>query len=216
MLDGTEVYQVVVYGCVIERREQSTSNTYVIEDGTGRTTVRQWFGDDDTALQIAKRAECTEGKYVRIVGKVNEFNGNKNVNGFHVSAVTDPNELVHHFLDCMHVHAKLKQLKAAPAQPNFGAAGAVNFNGVSQGGQALQSTAFQEASNGMTPAQRAVAEAFQNDDGAEEGRPVASVINECKMKGFSEDELRKAVEYCAQDGIIYTTVGEDYYKSTSA
>uniref|UniRef100_A0A7R9YC23 Replication protein A C-terminal domain-containing protein n=1 Tax=Pinguiococcus pyrenoidosus TaxID=172671 RepID=A0A7R9YC23_9STRA len=218
LINDNEIHLVTVVGCILDRREQSTSVSYDVEDGTGKITVKHWFDQDESPEALTRRQECTEGRYIRCVGKINEFGGQKNVIAFHVNLIGSLDELAHHFLECIYVRCKIQQAKKNPGmrQPSFGSPGQVNFaNGASNGGQrALQSNAFEEAHEGLTHAQRLVIQAFEQDGGAEAGRQIDSVIAECTAQGLSAQECQAAVSHFAEEGLIYATIDDRHFKYT--
>ncbi|CAN0005316.1 unnamed protein product [Heterosigma akashiwo] len=93
-VDGQEVTQVMLVGCVIEKVERSTNTSWIIEDGTGRMEVMM-YQDDAGANPVAeeRRAACMQNTMVRAVGNFREFQGKRNVLAFDVQPLKDFNEV---------------------------------------------------------------------------------------------------------------------------
>lgn len=56
MVDGQELGQVTIVGCIVKMNEQSTNLALQIDDGTGVVDVRMWFEDSDSDFMAQKRA----------------------------------------------------------------------------------------------------------------------------------------------------------------
>jgi len=104
-VDGQEVTQVMLVGCVIEKVERSTNTSWIIEDGTGRMEVMM-YQDDAGANPVAeeRRAACMQNTMVRAVGNFREFQGKRNVLAFDVQPLKDFNEVTRHFLEAIYAH----------------------------------------------------------------------------------------------------------------
>jgi len=51
-----------------------------------------------------KKADWSDGVYVRIVGSLRSFNNKRNIVAFRIQPLTDFNELTYHFLEVIYVH----------------------------------------------------------------------------------------------------------------
>jgi replication factor A2 len=78
-----------------------TQVDFVVDDGTGWVDCVRWCH----ARQETEEMEAVKlGMYVRLHGHLKIFQGKRSVNVFSVRPVTDFNEIVHHFTECMYVH----------------------------------------------------------------------------------------------------------------
>jgi hypothetical protein len=116
-VDGQELSQVQLVGCVVEMAKQSTNITYQIEDSTGRMEVKQWVNEDDSIFEVNRREMITEGSYVKVVGNLRAYNGKKSVTAFHVSPITDFNQV-----RCPSARVALARARIAP-RPQRAASG---------------------------------------------------------------------------------------------
>jgi hypothetical protein len=56
MVDGQELGQVTIVGCIVKINEQSTNLALQIDDGTGIVDVRMWYEDGESDFMAQKRA----------------------------------------------------------------------------------------------------------------------------------------------------------------
>ena len=108
LIDNTEISTVTLVGQIASIQTQHTNTTYKIDDGTGLIEIKQWTdsdaADDPTHPSNLKKAELTEGKYMRVAGKLKDFNGKRHVGSHLIRAVEDYNEVSYHLLECAVVH----------------------------------------------------------------------------------------------------------------
>lgn len=220
MIDGKEVAQVKVVGCVVEMAVQSTNISYQLEDGTGRIEVKQWINAEDSEAESARRAQITENMYVTAVGNLRAFKESRNVIAYSVQPVADHNAVTHHFLECVYVHlhntkgplqgtsgaggaAVVGQTFGAPAQQGMTTAGGLGAKqAISAGGETTNTV------------QEVISQCFLAAGDAEIGLSITDVIRMAGEKGVKENEVRKMVSFMAAEGHLYSTCDEDHYKST--
>ena len=121
--DGRETHQVKVVGAVREVMKQSTNIVYTIEDGTGLIEVKEWCDEanDNPALMQIREEAGQDHVYVRVIGKLQEYDGKKHIIGYSVRKIGSGNELTHHLLEVVHSAEKFKkgnQIVGAPYQVN--------------------------------------------------------------------------------------------------
>ena len=95
--------------------EQSTNVHYKIDDGTGAIDVKQWTSDEEPEHSSAVRQSLQEGKYVRVVGQLRSFNGDRNVTGFNIRPVTDMNEITVNIALLLHISCTPTRAKCSQA-----------------------------------------------------------------------------------------------------
>eukprot|EP00485_Elphidium_margaritaceum_P009810 CAMPEP_0202693720 /NCGR_PEP_ID=MMETSP1385-20130828/7754_1 /ASSEMBLY_ACC=CAM_ASM_000861 /TAXON_ID=933848 /ORGANISM="Elphidium margaritaceum" /LENGTH=335 /DNA_ID=CAMNT_0049349441 /DNA_START=86 /DNA_END=1093 /DNA_ORIENTATION=- len=105
IVDGVEIAQLVLIAQIVSVDIQTSHTTLLVNDKTGSIEVKKWTSDNDTApINYAKEAELTEGRWVKVVGRINCYNGKCSVNVYDIIPVTDYNEVTHHFLECLYSH----------------------------------------------------------------------------------------------------------------
>merc|ERR1711997_818834 len=75
-VDGEEISQVVMIAQIESIDIQSSHTTFKINDYTGSIDAKQWSNDD----QQPKAANLSEGRWVRINGRINHFQGRCSIN----------------------------------------------------------------------------------------------------------------------------------------
>lgn len=87
---------------------------FELDDGTGRATTA------DSAVQLDEGVTATyaEGQYVRVVGELSNVGMDGAIlNAFKVRPITDYNEIVFHFLECVFVTQHFTQLDGGAVSP---------------------------------------------------------------------------------------------------
>lgn len=213
-IDGQEIAQVQIIGCIIEAQAASTNLKYIIEDGTGRVEVTMWTNQDDSQFEVDRRAQWKEGAYVKVIGSLRSFNEKRTVTAFDIKTIADHNEVTHHFLESIWVHLKNTKSPAAAGgggdamnlgQPNFGSPGLGSGQAItSEGGEA----------GGLDNVQQKVIAIFQSGGDSESGVSVQAATEQLAPEGITEQQIRAAIEFLSGEGHLYSTVDENHYKST--
>jgi len=126
--DGREPHQVKIVAAVREVTKGSTSYNYTVEDGTGAIEVKEWIEDGNITMTQMREDAAMEHQYIRIVGKLGEYDNKPQVVAHSVRKVTTGNELTHHFLEVVHSAEKYnKQGGHIVGSPSM-AMGGMNFN----------------------------------------------------------------------------------------
>jgi replication factor A2 len=213
-IDGRDVNQVVVVGTVMSLESQALANNYKVDDGTGSIDVRWWTDADSSDIHADKQSQIREMTYVRVVGKIRNFQGAKQIVAFDVRPVKDFNEVTYHMINCIQVHlahttqpAATTQSSAAPGF-NYGAAPA-------QHTPAPQAMDTSGADSGMSEIQRLVLKIIEQRGTGEMGCQFGDVKAELGAR-FNEGELRNAIEFLSSEGHLYSTIDEDHFKATSS
>ncbi|RMZ82426.1 hypothetical protein DV737_g2136, partial [Chaetothyriales sp. CBS 132003] len=138
-IDGEPISHLTFVGQVRSMQPQATNITYKVEDGTGIVEVKQWinsdagdFDDDDSiagGMDIdggdvkrdqgqdeagrtkagRKKKEIKEDDYVRVWGKLKDFNGRRHIGSHIIRPISDYNEINYHLLEATSVHLKVYQ-----------------------------------------------------------------------------------------------------------
>ena len=135
--DGRPLHMVKLVAAVRTCEERSTNFFIDIEDGTGFTQVKVWVNDGDECSAISKfRSEAGhEHQYIRIIGQIRDFDGNRQIVANDVRCVSSGDELTYHFLEVAHSYEK--SLKLA-SEANIGMAMGSGGMGIGIGNMANQ------------------------------------------------------------------------------
>ncbi|KAM0848648.1 hypothetical protein ACQ4PT_054242 [Festuca glaucescens] len=180
-VNGTEVRLV---GRMLNKKQQVTDVSFVLDDGTGRIDMKRW---DNETFDTEEMKLVKDGDYVIVIGGLKDFQGKRQVTAFSVRLVTNYNDITHHFLHCIYVHLDL----ARPKAPTSSASG---------------NTAAKELSD-------LVMSIFHDPvlGNLEHGVSLDQVASRLKL---SLGQARLTVLYLVDLGNLYATIDDDHYKST--
>ena len=124
-IDNAEIHSVRVVACVQTDEVRETKATYNIEDGTGSVEVTFWLNDaqDEDSWARQKLAKMTPGAYVVVHGNIKEYDGRLTISAYDMRPVEDFNQVTHHYLEAIYVHAK----RVGKIQVSSGAAPAADW-----------------------------------------------------------------------------------------
>lgn len=233
-VDGVDVNNVTLIGMVFNKEEKATDVSFLLDDGTGRVEVKRWIDGQDTHESM-EMVTIQNGAYVRVHGHLRSFQGKRNVVAFSVRSVTDFNEITFHFLECIYVHlyhVKSTGTQVAPGLANasaFGGSkpmqgptntsnyGAPASTGAGLAGNYNQYMPSNTVADGgsMNECQKRVHAVFEEPANLkiEAGLHVDEVAR--RVVGFSKKQVRDAIEFLVNEGLIYSTIDDDHYKSTN-
>jgi len=224
--DGREPHQVKLVAAVREVADQSTSNVYTIEDGTGMIDVKEWVdANHDNSAVIKMRAEATQDNiYVRIIGKISEYEGRKQVVAYSVRKLSTCNEFTHHMLEVVHSAEKSKKKDQIVGSPNFVGSTMMNNNATNTDsygnmGAAPVSLGTDMGGGGNDMISELEAKILHfvrenSSDGGGQGVEIKDYLERRpKTDVESEIEVRKMFKLLAADGNIFSTIDEDHYSA---
>ena len=150
--DDRKLNQIKLVGAVRSLDPQSTTIGYTIEDGTGLVEVKQWLDEnqDCTAAHEIRQAAMQEHIYVRVIGKIKEYQGARQIVAEAVYPLTTGNQLAHHFLEVVYSGEKFKNASSIvqPTSPmDVSGSNGIGF-GASSGG--MRAPVMQQAGTGDT------------------------------------------------------------------
>jgi replication factor A2 len=190
--------QVTFVGQVRSTSAQTTNNTYKLDDGTGTVEVKQWIdSDQDESL----RPRIEDNSYVRVWGKIKQFNNKKHVGAHFVRPITDFNEISYHLLEATVVHLHFTKGPLTGKGDANGAGGGGQANGaVANGGV---------GADGLPPGLSAHAKRIYNclktSAQSNEGLHTADIAHRLQMESA---DLQKGGDELLELGAIYTTVDD--------
>ncbi|KAI9491173.1 hypothetical protein BDB00DRAFT_510596 [Zychaea mexicana] len=198
-VDNVDLTQVTFVGVIRNVTELSTNISYAVEDGTGKIEVRLWLDQSETAEDAQKRRDLTEDTYVRVFGRLNNFNNKVNVVAFTIRPVKDYNEINYHFVEATLTHVKF-----------------TNPAGGSGNGDAMMVDQGAGASSALGNALHdKIMDVLKQYHDLDEGANIHQVVHQLSNVS-SEDKIREAIEYLINEGLCYTTTNDDHIKSTES
>ncbi|KAH9814663.1 hypothetical protein DFH28DRAFT_1082834 [Melampsora americana] len=103
-IQDIEVVNVSFCAIVREITRQTTNVLFKIEDGSGTVEARKWMESNDGETDgLDTEMGVQERDWVRVVGKINNFNSKRYVNASRITKITDFNQINYHLLDAMRV-----------------------------------------------------------------------------------------------------------------
>ncbi|CAM9459829.1 unnamed protein product [Ectocarpus sp. 4 AP-2014] len=237
-IDGADVSQIKLVGCIVEVDEASTNTEYTVEDTTGRLKVKMFHNDGEGANDRAaeKRARCQVGTYVRVFGNVRSWKDDRHSVAYTMTPIADMDEVTLHALETIYTHlfntkgplpGKASMFGGAGVAQPMNGVGSPGFNGGSSqhgftspgnnnnnnNNMYNNSNMDAEGSKGFTPIQQKVHDQFLGAD-EEQGRSIAEVADSLTREGISRADVSTAVQFLSSEGHLYSTIDDDHYRST--
>ncbi|KAF7729440.1 replication factor A protein 2 [Apophysomyces ossiformis] len=199
-IDGADVTQVTFVAVIRQVQEMTTNYSYTMEDGTGLIEVRRWVEQNETAEETQQRRELVPDLYVRVYGRLNNFNNRISCVAFAIRPITDYNEISYHFLDAIYTHVTF-------TRPSSGTDVVM--------GQASSYGGMDVGSGGSSDIHKRVIDTIKMYQDREEGASVDQIIQ--RMQGlYNENAVREAIDYLTNEGHCYTTIDDYHIKSTES
>ncbi|XP_038983793.1 replication protein A 32 kDa subunit B-like isoform X3 [Phoenix dactylifera] len=106
-------HEVRLLGLILNKAESVADISFTLDDGTGRIDINRWVNEFSDANEVAA---IQNGMYVRVDAHMKGFQGKRHA--FSVRPVTDFNDIVLHFIECIYVHfeTELKVLACREVQ----------------------------------------------------------------------------------------------------
>ena len=224
--DGREPHHIKLVAAVKEVNKASTAYTYTVEDGSGAIDVKEWTDEQDPARKTKMREEAAvQHQYVRIIGKMQDYEGKPSVVAYSVRKLTSGNELTHHFLEVVHSLEKYKRASQIVGSPNgmMNASGVTSMSGIQMGngnvggfnpGHTMPSSSSRPITNndndddGTSPLKREILGFLTG--GGNSGKNIQEFVAANSTK-WGRDKIMEAVSELSQDGLIYSTTDDNHY-----
>lgn len=203
--DGRPLHQVKIIGAVRHAEVQSTNIMYTIEDGTGAIDVKQWADDNDAeAIGEMKRQSARDGIYVKVIGQISEYEGRKQVVANSVQTLSSGNELTHHLLEVMYSGEKFKQADSIVSAPIMQKSNGMTF------GNNNNYNSMQGGGGNDSDATKERVLQFLRENDSETGASIEACIQQ--LKDIAETDIRNAADNLSEEGQIYSTINESFFK----
>lgn len=232
--DGREPEQVKIIGAVCECANKSTSIEYILEDGTGKISVKEWVENDDKVKQQLSAEASVEHQYIRVIGKIQVYENEMHIIAQHVKKLKDANELAYHMIETVNSLEKYKRSSNIVGSPSM----AMSHMQLNPGANLHASKPI-----GMSYGNENVAEGLQSE--------IMNFLKKCEFffcfserrlswnsnltfafnvtvdeslggdinvfiannKQYGESQIRSVVEALSTEGMIYSTVDENHYSA---
>ncbi|KAK4214838.1 replication factor A protein 2 [Rhypophila decipiens] len=203
-IDNMPLTQVTVVGQVRSISPQTTNITYRIDDGTGTMDVKKWV-DAEKAGDMEPKFGLDS--YVRVHGRLKNFNNKKHIGANFMRAVNDYNEVSYHMLESTYVHLCItKNMLSGPTgqeqkQANAGDGGDNMFvdGGAGSGGSSARVAACSRNAQIMY-------NFLNTTPGGNEGVHLNMIAN---GTGMSVRDVMAAADNLLENGLVYTTMDDE-------
>ncbi|KAG5518743.1 hypothetical protein PMAC_002712 [Pneumocystis sp. 'macacae'] len=213
-IDGVEIGQLSFVAVVRNISIQSTNITYRMEDGTGLIEVKQWLEMEAIMDDNPKRnTDIVPDTYVRVIGQLKAFNNKRHIGAHHIRSITDLNEVQYHFLEAIAIHLYFTR---GPLQNgNFSknhvsADGNMSYYDFQNSINMKSALNAQIALHNLSPYLQKVMAAVHAAPDTNEGVNIHQL-----SKAIGGGNIEQAIEELTSDGLLYTTIDDEHYDSTS-
>lgn len=214
LIDGVDATNVTLLGIVCNKAERVTDVTFSLDDGTGRIDCNRWINEP---LDTNEMEGILDGMYVRVHGHLKSFQGKRQLNVFSIRPVTDYNEIASHFIECVYVHVYNTRLQksqvGASVQPQV--TNPIMSNSMKpHPAPPPNQLPVQRSLDGFSQNIQLVLDCFLRPENLTPERGVH--INDIAQQlSLPVDKIREAIPYLEEEGLIYSTVNDFHYKSTT-
>jgi len=209
--DGRALHMVKIIGAVRSVDSQSTNVHYTIEDGTGSIEVKQWTDDNEPAELAEMKKETTqENIYVKVIGAIKEYEGEKQVVATSVRRLLSGNELTHHLLEVMYSAEKFKRADSIVPPVMHMQNTTMGFNNSGPAATISAGGGFGGGDSGGTNKDRVLELMQRLNSDTEEGTSVQQCISE--LPDMPEADIRQALNLLSEEGQLYSTINENQFK----
>lgn len=207
LIDGRDPHHVKLVACIKDVDHAATAISYNVEDGTGLINVKEWInnvggpGEGTTNLDAQM--------YVRIIGKLQSFQGQVSITAYQVKLVSTPNELTHHMLECIYAREMATRRGGGAVATSAALMNNVGF-GPQTTGMALD---LNNGGSSSAPGFQQVSDYIQKySEDNEIGIGRSQIVQAMQAAGVPEKAVTLAIDQLAGDGMIYSTTDEDTFK----
>lgn len=208
-VNGKEFHQVKLVGQLMNIHAQQTYVTYIIDDGTGTISVKN-FNKNDDEFESRKSSGLQENMYVKVFGRIDEFNGKKSINCFSILPIVDYNEITYHRLETIYVYlyntrGPANALSKSQATNPVNSFGTTSSFGVKQEISMQNSYSSAHGLN-LTPIQDAVYGVLASSKDV----TVECIHNKLGGK-FNLKVIRDAVEFLTSEGHVFSSTDDNHF-----
>ena len=232
-IDGVEISQVFIIAQIVSMDHQPSHSTFNVNDFTGSLVVKKWnknvnaeekqsLDDSVTDDGICDEPDnLVEGQWVKIIGRINSYNGRCSINAFTIIPIFDFNEITYHFLECIYQHLEntsghLHQDKQTNQNKNFNMVldadpnNKTNENDISH--KTMEMSIDEDYCFSMI--QKKVLDVISGPEynNNEIGCNIEKIFGKLSDENINVNEIKEAIDSLSNDGYIYSTIDDDHYK----
>lgn len=212
VIDGVDVNNVRLVGMAYKNSERVTDVSFTIDDGTGRIECTRWVND---AVDTKEVEQVSDRMYVRVHGHLKGFQGKTQLVIFSIRPITEYNEVATHFLECIYVHHCNRKPQSGlsvstPSKTDVPAA-------VSAPSSGYNSSQFSGnlSIDGLKGIEKIVIDYLEQPSSLaqEKGIHWNEIAQHLRVP---LEKIKEAIESLESEGLVYSTIDECHFKSTSA
>jgi replication factor A2 len=193
--DGRKVHHVAFVGAIKVVIQEATYIEYVIEDGTGSINVREWVNQEtDCAAKLDMRKICVVDIYVKVVALPKVYSENVLLIAESIRPITSGNELNCHLLDVVYAGEKY-----------------INRGKLVLPQRALPGSISIQKAEGIDVRDAVINFIWTESNKSDVGAEIAICVSQLGLT-YGETAVRKVVEDLTNEGLIYSTTNELFYK----
>ncbi|KAJ6407068.1 hypothetical protein OIU84_010558 [Salix udensis] len=229
VIDGAEVNNVTIVGRVSHKEDKASEYSFFVDDGTGQIECTKWVQE---SLDTEQMGEILVDMYVRVHGHLRGLQSRRFLNVFSIRSLLDKlygrspvnitcsqicsgllqtlTRFQTTFIECIYVHFYNTRLRGVTAQPPVANSTNTPLRGY-LAAPPCQSSAYSSA-DGLNNASQMILNFLQQPSFlTTEGAHYDAIA--CQLK-ITTDKLKEALQMLVDNGLVYTTINDDYYKST--
>lgn len=209
-IDGVDVTNITLVGMVFDKSERVTDVSFALDDGTGRIECKRWVNE---AFDTREMENISDGIYVRLNGHLRSSGGNRQLVAFSVRPVTNFDEIAFHFIEVIHLHLKNSKTRLpsdALTQPL-----SASVKTESTGYQTPSSQLSAQSVDGVNGLDQMVLDYLQQPSNYDREKGVHRDELSQQLK-ISTEKIMESIRTLEEEGLIYSTIDEFHYKSTTS
>ncbi|KAK4713372.1 hypothetical protein R3W88_019279 [Solanum pinnatisectum] len=212
VIDGVDANNVRLVGMAYKKSERVTDVSFTIDDGTGRIECTRWVNDTVDTKEVE---QVSDGMYVRVHGHLKGFQGKTQLVIFSIRPITDYNEVATHFLECIYVHHCNRKPQSglsvsAPSKTDVPAAVSAPSSGYNS-----SQCSGNLSIDGLKGIEKIVIDYLEQPSSLaqEKGIHRNEIAQHLRVP---LEKIKEAIESLESEGLVYSTIDECHFKSTSA
>ncbi|RVW52330.1 Replication protein A 32 kDa subunit A [Vitis vinifera] len=222
-IDGVDVTNITLVGMVFDKSERVTDVSFALDDGTGRIECKRWVNEAFDTREMENIREVlilffnfvpnSDGIYVRLNGHLRSSGGNRQLVAFSVRPVTNFDEIAFHFIEVIHLHLKNSKTRLpsdALTQPL-----SASVKTESTGYQTPSSQLSAQSVDGVNGLDQMVLDYLQQPSNYDREKGIHRDELSQQLK-ISTEKIMESIRTLEEEGLIYSTIDEFHYKSTTS
>ncbi|XP_039807850.1 replication protein A 32 kDa subunit A-like isoform X2 [Panicum virgatum] len=203
VVDGVETANIRLVGMVNGKAERTTDVSFTLDDGTGRLDFIRWVND---ASDSSETAAIQNGMYISVIGSIKGLQERKRATAFSIRPVTDFNEVMLHFIQCVRMHIENTKSKGVSVSNGF------SESSTPTSLKSNPAPMTSGANGNDTDLNTHVLNIFREPANieSEHGVHIDEVVKRLKLP---EEKIKEAIVYNVDVGHIYSTIDDFHFKS---